>query len=592
MRRLLCGFVVLGGLACGPIDGLSRGEPSFGGDVQLRLIEGTTTHPVSGLTVVAVDDASNRLGEGVTDASGVARFRVQPAGAAWVVANDGHGRGVVARVTIEARGLTDLGERAIYGLDAQPAILKLKNVNYEERLAELDGQVRELLAMPEADSALVLVEVTADSKLATRELRVIRLRLSTGEQTVLDAAPQLLDGHGVFRRVDDRHCTWMLNRSYLSGTPTSVNFGLYDAVDNRVLYRTSGVQPKLPAGSEPLGGPLQAGRTFVVFRSPELALDQIDLDTGAVTTKQLSASLTFPIGFRMEGTQLVIWGWQHDTADERAFTFHLPDGEPVSNTRWEHPGQIVDVDPMALTAIEASPLKDDETQWQLARRSLVDGGLRALATFPRHCAGSDVLRGAKVRAGGRSALAVLEPGICPPRTFEMDLDRDQAVPEPVRLGALLTSPALGSELTPLDTVALPGTLEPAVLQLDLTPAGEVRIFETTSEPNAGARQYQLNGWRPSTTGWGRFFQSAKAPWPAVFARGETLSLATIKAPGLEQGTLSVVNDELEIRAHTWIPGYRQAFTFDSSGQSVWYVMSDPISGRAQPFRLALEKERR
>lgn len=103
--------------------------------------------------------------------------------------NDRNGRGVLQDITMYAAGVNDLGNLTAKALEANPQILTLSGVGYEERRSQQQGDY--LFPVYNQDATTVWA---ARKKAGQSTYEIVRLDVATGTESVIATGVSLGSG--------------------------------------------------------------------------------------------------------------------------------------------------------------------------------------------------------------------------------------------------------------------------------------------------------------------------------------------------------------------------------------------------------------
>ena len=284
--------------ACGRDSLPDRSQPDAASPdtfVRLRIVN--ENGPLEGQVVWALDDASNRVGEGLTDASGRARVRTSVAGPLWLVANDGHGQGVVVRVTVQPVGTTEAGERPMAPLAEQPAMTWLRNVDFEERVTQFDGwrPVGYRSTRLFDQGRIALVSQLKNVPGLHNPGRLVRVEVATGLTRVLVERELPNFGYGglneavVTFMADDTTALWV--DGWQEGNTRHLTLSVYDVVNDRVILEQPMEEPRA-GGIFVVDAERRGDEVFIVqTRASVIESVRLSLSDGTLTT--LATDVTF-----------------------------------------------------------------------------------------------------------------------------------------------------------------------------------------------------------------------------------------------------------------------------------------------------------
>jgi hypothetical protein len=554
--------------ACGA--GLDpRGQPVA---VVLHVVDGAA--PKAGLTVLALDESSNRLGSAVTDADGVARISVSQPGAMWLAANAGNGRGVVTRVTAQNDGTTDVGVRGVALLDEQPAVFALKGLGYEERLTSFDQGVIESFVVLEDTGSVLVARYVQD--LATNSQDVaVEIDPDGAEHPVADAGP---NSGFTSLSVDGRFAEIEMESSADDGSRMN-RVVIWDSLLHAVVYdqtATSSRQPWFDNFNGTRASSFTAGGRLNVVVAPQLqsdgstsglAIDRLDLASGALSRVMLWPDAQPGGWVGSNQTEFFASFPTSATNDDQAMIVFdaatlIPLGAPQ--------GMFA---PNAFAAAPSGPdtysyeLDTTDTDTTLGRIFDEDGATGTRSIVGQTRCPCDTCTVSSDREG--STLAIL-----------MSATEGCTADGPIQPLLLLAGDVNGLSSIPLD--GLPGSLG----GFYLSPGGGPTFWAVDRQASGEVLSvWRLVGGHFSSTWQGAPSESPRAGRSWTQPSGPAVLWSRLAGSDAEQIT---VDGGSGLR--TWARNQRSDAWANRDGSRLWYLMDDPLSSRRQLFTLAAVQE--
>jgi hypothetical protein len=550
--------------------------------------------PAQGLVVFALADDSQHLGSSTTDAAGEARITVSRAGAMWLAANAGLGHGFVTRVTVQAHGTTDVGERAVTLLDEQPAVFELKGVGYEERVTELDGQLADFALLhgvivsanvlwgPEKDQwgISVLHDRLVETSLDTGLSRVIA-EVTGGAQYYISA---IGDGRYLQASLFDFDSTWTLQ--------------YYDSVTHTFVFQL----PSLPVSAgnysalaHLVGDVLTVPfwRTDTATGQSVLLVSQFDTSTGN------SSEMVVWSDLQINGQPATIAPGVVSIYGNRiiAMATVTACSDASCQGSWVAERRIAVFDAKTLDRLGGFTIASDTIVTGPDPTGTVVFGLRGAADLD--VVRIDVVTGESqalgtVAAGGCGIPSLTSPQLAGPLLLGVtvptrcdDLDANASWQ---RIAALFGGDDSAS-LTALPVTGLP-EVHGAFSLLAEPKAGSPMVVNVAGDPSG----LRLQVWGLHGTSWALDWQSepgesaglASGPAAPLFAYATLPDGAGTQLFVL--GMLAGASTPGPSRCHTWARLTRGSRVAFSQSGFFWYEMADPLTGRMQIFQDAICNE--